>query len=66
MARITITFTRDSALALNLLVCRCGHPPNNHFGFDKQPCAHCKCEGYQEIARGGGVIESDQKRGDRG
>lgn len=53
---IVIRFTRDNALALGLLVCRCGHPPNNHFGHDKQPCAHCACKEYREIARGGGSI----------
>lgn len=32
------------ALALGIVFCECGHPPNNHFDFDKKPCAHCKCE----------------------
>lgn len=48
---VTVTMTHDQALALGLLRCECGHPPNNHFDFDKRPCAHCrnpKCEEYRE------------------
>ncbi|MHA2280191.1 MAG: hypothetical protein ACXAC5_04885 [Promethearchaeota archaeon] len=53
MKKITIELTREEALSLGLLVCKCGHPPNNHFSFDNKPCAHCKCVEYKEIARKG-------------
>jgi hypothetical protein len=26
--------------------CTCGHPDNNHFDFDSQPCAHCSCKAF--------------------
>lgn len=56
--RVTISYTRDQAQALGLLTCKCGHPPNNHFNFSaqEQPCAHCSCRAYHEVARGGGRI----------
>lgn len=43
--------TRQRALELGLLVCSCGHPENNHFDFELQPCAHCKCNEYKEQGR---------------
>lgn len=50
--KITVEMSRDQALALDLLWCRCGHRPNNHFEWDKKVCAHCpagKCQGYEEV-----------------
>jgi hypothetical protein len=44
----TITMTRAQALALGLLRCSCGHPPNNHFDFNERACAHCPCKRYDE------------------
>jgi hypothetical protein len=30
-------------------LCKCGHPPNNHFCFDKKPCAHCDCKALDVV-----------------
>lgn len=43
-----VEMTRAQALALGILRCECGHPPNNHFGHGTQPCAHCACKKYRE------------------
>jgi len=57
MKKIKIEFTRENALKLGLLICECGHPPNNHFSFKEQPCAHCMCKKYREKARGGKICK---------
>jgi hypothetical protein len=57
-------FSRDEALKLDLLICSCGHRPNNHFDFDKKSCAHCKCEKYEEQPRLGKIIKNKRKRKD--
>jgi hypothetical protein len=57
MSHITIRFTRSKALSLGLIVCECGHPPNNHFGFDDKPCAHCGCKKYRETVRWGTLLK---------
>lgn len=44
----TITINRKQALKLDLLWCRCGHRPNNHFNHDGKPCARCNCLIYDE------------------
>lgn len=49
--------TREEALQQGLLICTCGHPPNNHFSFNKHSCAHCDCKQYTEISRVGEIIE---------
>lgn len=56
METITIGFSRQEALKLGLLICECGHRPNNHFDWDDKPCAQCKCESYREKAVGKGKI----------
>lgn len=57
---LTIQLTREQALQANLLVCKCGHPWNNHFDFDDRPCAHCPphapCKSYRERARVGKIL----------
>lgn len=45
--KYVVKLTLQDALALGIVFCDCGHPPNNHFDFDggkRRPCAHCKCE----------------------
>lgn len=44
----TVTLSRQQALRMGLLYCKCGHPPNNHFDHGDMPCAHCKCTAYDE------------------
>jgi hypothetical protein len=65
---ITLQMTRRQALEQGLLVCKCGHPENNHFDFGDgdTPCAHCshpKCTKYREVARSsvGTLIEPVQQ-----
>ena len=60
MKTVTIEFTRKEALQLNLLVCKCGHPINNHFTFDNKvvECARCSCKKYDEIANYGSLVEN--------
>jgi hypothetical protein len=38
---ITLRMTIQEALRRGLLICKCGHRDNNHFTFEKGPCAHC-------------------------
>lgn len=45
---ITLRLTVERARSLALILCRCGHMENNHFRWDKRPCAHCKCEELKE------------------
>lgn len=45
---LSVVMTRGEALALGILRCSCGHPPNNHFDHGKSPCAHCDCQAYDE------------------
>lgn len=41
----SINITWEQAAKLNIVFCgNCGHRPNNHFQWDKKPCAHCKCQ----------------------
>lgn len=46
------TVSRALALKYDLLVCACGHRPNNHF-MDQagKPCAQCLCTSYDERLR---------------
>lgn len=63
MKTVTLTMTRERALELGLLVCKCGHPENNHFGtgrlageadFGGRSCARCtKCKAYSECGVNG-------------
>lgn len=46
---ITLTMTRQRALELDLLFCKCGHRVNNHFDFGDKACAHCSCKNYHEV-----------------
>lgn len=48
---VVLRMTRLSALRAGLLFCTCGHPENNHFSFNNNPCAHCDCRSYTEHAR---------------
>lgn len=60
MKLLILKMTRQRALELGLLVCKCGHPENNHFDFG--PCAHCKCKGLEEVGRSGVTIVKPKKR----
>lgn len=42
--KYVVKLTMKEALSLGIVHCKCGHPPNNHFSFDKKPCAHCSCK----------------------
>lgn len=50
--------TRAEALERGLLICECGHPENNHFPHNNA-CTHCKCQKYEEKARGGMTLIKD-------
>lgn len=50
---LMFTMSKKRALELGLVFCTCGHPPNNHFDFDKKPCAHCKCRAFTMCSRAG-------------
>lgn len=54
--KYVVEFTHEEMQKRGLLICRCGHPDNNHFRLRKGPCAHCKCEKYDEIVRYGGKL----------
>jgi hypothetical protein len=47
--------TRARALQLGLLVCKCGHPENNHFDDGKGSCARdgCSCTKLREVGQYG-------------
>lgn len=50
---ITLRMTRKRALSFGLLLCECGYPTNNHFGYTGA-CAHnSTCKQYKERARFG-------------
>ena len=54
MARhMILRMSRETALQHGLIVCTCGHPPNNHFDHSKKPCAHCECKKYVESGQPG-------------
>lgn len=55
--RVFIEMTRETALENGLLTCECGHPENNHFEWDANPCAHCECKAYRERARVGRIVK---------
>ena len=55
--QITIQMTRAQALAINIIHCECGHPPNNHFGHGDRPCAHCDCTELRERVSVGKIVE---------
>jgi hypothetical protein len=55
---VTIRFSRQRALELDLLWCECGHRPNNHYDLEDGGCAHCSCEKYRERATRGGHFVS--------
>lgn len=42
--------TRNDALKLGLLHCKCGHAHTQHFEHEDSPCAHCDCEAYTEVS----------------
>lgn len=49
--KVVLVLTIEKALEWGLLFCVCGHPPNNHFDFEEQICAHCsegKCPGLKD------------------
>lgn len=54
--------TREEALKFDLLVCSCGHRPNNHFDFGSKSCAHCKCKKYDERPRIGKIVKPNLKK----
>lgn len=45
---VALTMTWDQARMLGIARCACGHPENNHFEWDRRPCAHCSCKGLDE------------------
>lgn len=47
----------EDALKYGLILCACGHPPNNHFEFRDRPCAFCDCKAYVMKARVGELVE---------
>lgn len=56
--KLIMLFTRNEALKVDLLVCKCGHRENNHFKDQPNaPCAHCSCIQYDEIARIGHLFK---------
>lgn len=57
---VVLRMTRVQALQQGLLICECGHPENNHFDWDTNPCAHCYCKEYREIAKVGDLVEIEQ------
>lgn len=57
---LTFRMSRTQALRADLLVCRCGHRPNNHFEHDKKPCAHCQCKSYDERASIGRLVGDEE------
>lgn len=52
---ITIKMTRKDAYEAGLLICKCGHPKNNH--YDDGSCAFAFCDKYREIARYGKIVK---------
>ena len=63
MKTITIKFTIKEARSLDLLICECGWPENNHFSPDidgKRLCAHTdKCKGFNEVVRRGQKVSEE-------
>jgi hypothetical protein len=58
--KILIETTAKELEKYGLIICKCGHYPNNHFDFQgkrKKPCAHCKCENYNPEILIGKVIK---------
>jgi hypothetical protein len=47
----------EDALKYGLILCSCGHPPNNHFDHGTKPCAFCDCASYEMTARRGQLVE---------
>ncbi len=58
----TLKMTRERALSLGLLTCKCGHPDNNHFAWGSRPCAHCKCKSLRETAKSGITVAGLRSR----
>lgn len=58
--RLTIEMSRAQALALNIIHCECGHPPNNHFDHDARPCAHCDCTELRERVSVGKLVDGER------
>jgi hypothetical protein len=48
---LVFEMSEEEALQQGLLICKCGHPKNNHFGWGS--CAHCKCTKYRPVAKVG-------------
>jgi hypothetical protein len=53
VAEDRVVLSMTDALELDLVWCKCGHRPNNHFEWGKRPCAHCNCKQFRmELSRG--------------
>ena len=50
MKTLLIQVTEQELEKRGLITCKCGHPKNNHFDFDKKPCsrAECNCKCFKE------------------
>jgi len=48
---VKINITQGQAEQLDIVFCKCGHRPNNHFSFDGKPCAHCTCKKYRQVIK---------------
>ena len=56
-AKTVLVLSIKEAIEFGLILCSCGHPPNNHFEHGTRPCAHCSCKEYEMTARRGHLEE---------
>ncbi len=62
MKRMNFCITRQRALELGLLVCKCGHSPHNHYNAVEMcsvECAVCGCKDYNETTIRGVEVSDD-------
>jgi len=52
--------SHENALKGDLIICECGHRPNNHFEWDERSCAHCPCKKLRLRARWGSLITEEE------
>lgn len=62
---VTLRMTVEEALKYGLIICECGHPLNNHFGFptslqplENSNCARCDCPKYKPKPRVGKFVKA--------
>jgi len=41
---LVVEMTMAQACAIDIVICECGHRPNNHFDHGDRPCARCGCK----------------------